>query len=77
MSYFYSMCLSSTLNPQEIIYNGHSINFYYKSLNIIWSHHIQDFILKASDSINNHPNSNGPTFIATTKNSKGCKVDEI
>ena len=59
MSHFSSVYFSSPLNPQSILYHGHGTHFDYGSLNIFWIHYIQYFILKASDSVHDHPNNNG------------------
>ena len=57
-----SMCCSSSLNTQVLLYGGHSRNFNDRLLNILWSHHIHYFILKAGDSVHDHPNNNGPNL---------------
>ena len=60
MDHFTSMCFSSILNNQEIY--GHRRNFDDKILHILWSHHIQYFILKAGDSVHYQPKDNGPKY---------------
>ena len=59
---FPSMCYSSPINPQVLFYNGHGINFYYRSLDIICRHNIQSFILKAGDSVHDQKNNNVPNM---------------
>ena len=58
-SNFYSMCRYSILNYQVILYDGHFINFDNRAIEILQSYHIQDFILKSSDSVHEQPNNNG------------------
>ena len=62
MSHFASMCCSSPLNPQVLFYDGHYINFGDSSSNILWSHHIQSFILNSGDSLHYHPKYNWPSL---------------
>ena len=62
MSHFSSICFPSTLNIQGIFYDGHVRNIDDRKLNIIWSHHIQDFILEAGDCVHYQPNNNGPNL---------------
>ena len=60
MDLFVSICCYSPLNSQVIFYDGHDIYFDDRELNIHWRHHIQSFILKAGDSVHDHPNNNSP-----------------
>ena len=62
MSYFTSGCCPSTLNIQVLFYDSHYIHFYYRSFNILKSHHIHSFTLKVGDSVNDQPNNNGPNL---------------
>ena len=58
-SYLSSVCCSSTLNIQVLFYDDHVSHFDVRALKIIWIHHIQSFILKVGDSVNDQPNDNG------------------
>ena len=58
-SHLFSMCCSSPLNLQLLLYDGYDIHFDDRSLNILWSQHIQYFILNLGDSINDQTNNNG------------------
>ena len=62
MVHFSSMCFSSTLNPQVLLYDGHGIHFDYRVLNILQSHHIQTFILKTGHYVHDQSNNNGPNL---------------
>ena len=62
MAHFASMCWSSPLNPQVLFYDDHDIKFDVGALNILWSRHIQYFILKEGDYVHDQPNYNGPKF---------------
>ena len=62
MSHLSSTCFYSTLNPQVILCDGPKRHFYDRSLNILWIHHMQDFILKLGESVHNRPNNNGPNL---------------
>ena len=62
ITHFSSMCCSSPLNPRAIFYDGHSRHYDYRVLNILHSHHIQSFILKMCDYLNDQPNNNGPNL---------------
>ena len=46
-----SMCGSSHINSQVLLYHGHGRYFYYRSLNILLSHHIKAFIIKLCESL--------------------------
>ena len=56
MSNVDSMCSSSPLNTQVILYDGHDRNFDDRALDILRRHNIQYLILKADDYVHDHPN---------------------
>ena len=60
MAHVYSMCCSSTLNPQVLFYDDHISHFYDRLLNILHNHNIQSFILKSGYSVYDQQNYNGP-----------------
>ena len=60
MAHFSSIFCSSTLNPQLLLYDFHSIHFDDGEFNILWSHHIQFFVLNSCDSVHDQTNNNGP-----------------
>ena len=62
MSHFPSICCSPPLNCQLLFYYVHGGHFDYRALNILWSLHIQSFILNVGDYVHIHPNYNGTTF---------------
>ena len=62
MSNFPSVCFSSTLYPQVLIYGGHDRYFYYRALGILLKQNIHYFILKVGDSVHDQPNDNGPNM---------------
>ena len=51
-----TVCGANKLNSQILFYDGHCN----RAIHILRSHHIKPFILKLSDSGNDHPNDNGP-----------------
>ena len=57
MAHFASVCCSSTLNPQGILYDGHDSHFYDRELKILRKHNIHYFILNAGDSVYDYPNN--------------------
>ena len=59
MSLFSRTCGSSKLNPRLLSFDGHGSHFNDRSKNLLRSHHISPFILKAGDSTNDQPNDNG------------------
>ena len=62
MSHFASMCCSSPLNPQVLLYDGHDIYFDDRALDILFKHNLQSFIIKAGDSVHDQPNDNSPNM---------------
>ena len=62
MSHLSSICCSSPLNTQLILYDGRDVHFDDRSLNILRSHHIKDFILKVGEYLHDQPNNNGPNL---------------
>ena len=60
MAHFPSICCSSPLNTQVIVYDGHGSHFDDRALNILLRHNIQYFIRKAGDSMYDQPNDKGP-----------------
>ena len=62
MDHFPSMCCSSTLNTQVLFYDGHDSHFDDREFNILRRHKIQSLILKAGDSVHDHPNYNCPNM---------------
>ena len=46
-------------NPQVIFYDVHISHYNDSSLNRLWSQHIQEYILKPGDYVDDQPNSNG------------------
>ena len=62
MVHFSSVCFSSTLNPQVLLYDGHGIHFDYRVLKILQSHHIQTFILKTGHYVHDQSKNNGPNL---------------
>ena len=59
MSHFPSMCVSSPINYQVLLYDGHDSHFDYRVLNILHRHHILSLILRSGDSVHDKPNNNG------------------
>ena len=57
--HFYSICFSSTLNYQMLLYDGCDRHFYNRELNILRTHHIQAFTLNSDDSVHDQPRDNG------------------
>ena len=57
---FSKICGASSVNNKIIFFNGHDSHSDDRSLTQMQSKNIQPFILKAGDSINDHPNENGP-----------------
>ena len=53
---------SKKLNPQFLFSCGHGSHFYDRAIHILHSHHIQPFVLKAGDSVNDQPNDNAPNL---------------
>ena len=62
MSHFASVCLSSPINPQFILYDVHDIYFDVRALDILRRHNIQSFIIKAGDYMHDKPNNKGPNM---------------
>ena len=62
MSLFSRTCGSSKMNPQALLFDSHDSHFKDMHTHILQSHHIYPFILKAGDSTNDQPNSNGPNL---------------
>ena len=62
MAHFLSICFSYPFNTQLILYGDYDIHFGNRALDILQSHHIQDFILKGGDLVHNQPNDNGPNL---------------
>ena len=62
MARLFSMCVSYTLNPQILFYDGHDRHFWYWALNVLCSQHIQAFVHISVDSTHDHPNYNFPIF---------------
>ena len=62
MSHLSSICCYSPLNTQFLLYDCHEIHFDDRALNILRSHHIKYFILKACEYVHDHPNDNGPNL---------------
>ena len=59
MAHFKSICCYYPLNPQVLLYDIHDSPFDDRTLNILRSHQIQSFILKAGNSVHEHLNNNG------------------
>ena len=59
---FKTVCGANKLNTQVLFYDIHDSHFYYREINIHLSHHINPFIIKAGDSVNDQPNYNGPNL---------------
>ena len=57
---FFNIYDASPVNNQIIFFDEHDIHFDYRSLTQMQRKNIQNFILKAGESINNQPNDNGP-----------------
>ena len=62
MAHFASVCFSSILNPQVLLYEVHNSQIYYRELNILRRNNIQCFILKTGDYVHEQPNNNGPSI---------------
>ena len=62
MSHFASVCWSSSLNNQGILYDGHDSNVDDRVLYILRKHNINPFILKSGDSVHFQPNYNCPNI---------------
>ena len=60
MMHFKNVCGENKLNPQVLLYDGHGSHFDDRVVHILLSHHIKQFILKADDSGNSHPNDDVP-----------------
>ena len=60
MVQFSNICRDSPFNNQTLFFNGHVSHFNGRALIQRQSKNIQPFILKSGDSINGHPNDNGP-----------------
>ena len=72
MMHFKNVCGENKLNPQVLLYDGHGSHFDDRVVHILLSHHIKQFILKADDSGNSHPNDDVPKL-----NLKGLYVQAI
>ena len=62
MMNFKTVCVANKLNQQVLFYDVHEIHFDNRAINILCSHHIKPFVLKAGDSGNDQPNYNGPNL---------------
>ena len=62
MAQFSSMCWSSPLNPQVLLYDVHDSHFYHRQFNIFCKDNIHYFILKAGDSVHDQANYNVPNM---------------
>ena len=60
MSQFSNICGASPVNNQILFFDGHDSHFNDRALTQMQRKNIQPFILKAGESINDHPNNNGP-----------------
>ena len=55
-----NICGASPVNSKILLFNGHDSHFYNHALIQMKSKNIQPFKLKLGDSMNEHPNDNGP-----------------
>ena len=55
---FKTVCGANNINPQVLYYDGHVSYFKNRAINIILSHHIKPFIIKAGESRNDQTNDN-------------------
>ena len=62
MSLFSRACGVIKLNPQVLFFDGHDRHFNDRATHLLQSHHTFPFTLKAGNSINDHPNNNGPNL---------------
>ena len=62
MSLFSRTCVSNKINPQDLFFYRHGINFDDRATHFLQSNHISLFIFKAGHSTNDHPNDNGPNL---------------
>ena len=60
MNQFSNICDASPVNNQMLLFDGHDSHFDELALTQIHSKNIQPFILNAGDSMDDHPNENGP-----------------
>ena len=60
MSQFSNVCGASPVNNQILLFDGHSSHFDGSALRHMMCKKIQPFVLKEGDTINGHPNDNGP-----------------
>ena len=60
MTQFSNICGASPVNNQILLFDGHDSHFDDRALTQMRIKNIQPFILEAGDSINDHPNDNGP-----------------
>ena len=72
MTQFSNICGASPVNKNILFFDRHDIHFDDCALTQMQSKNIKPFILKSGDSINDHPNDNGPnsTLEALFNNSK-------
>ena len=61
-SLFSRTCGDRKLNIWFLLFDGHYRNFDDRDTHLLQSHHISPFILKTSDSTNDHQNDNGPNL---------------
>ena len=62
MTQFSNICGASPVNNHILFFDGHDSHFDDRALTHMQSKNIQTSILKAGDSINDHPNDNGPNL---------------
>ena len=62
MLHLFSIFFSSHLNTKVLSYDRHYKRFGYRALNILWSRHIQYFILKSGGSVHHLPSDNEPNL---------------
>ena len=60
MAHFTTICGYYTLNLQVLFYEVNYGHFDDRELNILWSHHIQYFIIKVGNSVHDQTKDNGP-----------------
>ena len=60
MSQLFNICSASPVNNQILFFDGHDIHLDNCAITQMQSKNIQPFIIKVDDSINDHPNYNGP-----------------
>ena len=60
MTQFSNICSASPVNNQILFFDGNDSHFINRALTLMQIKNIQPFIVKAGDSINDHPNDNMP-----------------